>query len=191
MVPDRVVDLPAHPGVLQHLGHGVPVHAPDGVGRRVGDEHRPARRARGVDGARERHEAVRVRRPEHRAVVVVAEGERVGQRVVEGQVRPAVVAHGEDAVLGPLELGLHVRADEGLVGAAAPAQVLARASCGRGLRCTRRCPRRCRDGRGAACGRARRARPGRSSRGSRADGRRSPGPLDTCRSSGRRSGSPA
>ena len=126
MTPGRVVDLPAHAGVLQHLGHGVPVHAADGVGRPVGDEYRAARRAGGIDGARERHEAVRVRRPEHRAVVVVAQGEGVGQRVIEGEVLPAVVAHGEDAVLGSLEQLLHVRADEGAVGALVPAQVLAR-----------------------------------------------------------------
>ena len=60
----------------------------------------------GVDGARECHQAVGVRRPEHRAVVVVAQGEGISQHVVEGQVLAAVVAHGEDAVLGPLELGI-------------------------------------------------------------------------------------
>ena len=95
----------------------------------------------GIDGARQRHEAVRVRRPQHRAVVVVAQGEGVGQRVVEGEVLPAVVAHGEHAVLGPLVLGLHVRADEGARWCPGASSSARPASCGRGRRCTRRCPR--------------------------------------------------
>ena len=52
---------------------------------------------------------------------------------------------------------------EGVVGAVAPAQVLAVPAVVEVRRCTRRCPTRCRGGRAAACGRARRARPGRSS----------------------------
>ena len=66
-----------------------------------------------------------MRRPQHRAVVVVAEREGVGQRVIEGDVLPAVVAHGEHTVLGPLKLVLGVRADEGAVGAVVPTHVLA------------------------------------------------------------------
>ena len=57
--------------------------------------------ARRIDGAAVGHQAVGVGGPEDRAVVVVAEGERVGDRVVEGQVLPGVVAHRHHAVRAP------------------------------------------------------------------------------------------
>ncbi len=120
----RGVDLPAHTGVLEYLGHRVPVHAPDGVGRRVGDEHGSARRTGGVDRARECHEPVGVGGPEHRAVVVVADGEGVGEGVVVGEIGALVVAHGELALRRALELRAGVGGHEGAVGALVPTHVL-------------------------------------------------------------------
>ena len=67
-------------------------------------------------------ELVRIGRPDHRAVVVVADRESVGQRVVVREVAAAVVAHGEGAVLNAL--GLHVLAHEAIHGAVVPGAVL-------------------------------------------------------------------
>ena len=129
--------------------------------------------------------------PMHRAVVVVAQGEGVGQRVVEGEVLPAVVAHGEDAVLGPLVRGLHVRADEGAVGALVPARVLGRPAVVEIVGALADA-RRAVEVEGQQCLVAP-AGPGLGEvpELALAGGRRSPGRRGTCRSSGRRSGSPA
>jgi hypothetical protein len=62
-------------------------------------------------------------RPEDRGVVAVTQRERVGQRVVKGQVGALVVAHRHRAV-GPLVGGGGVHLDPGVHLAVVPAQVL-------------------------------------------------------------------
>ena len=88
-VADVLIDLPADPGRLQPLRVGLPA-VPELV---VGD-HRPAALAVVAVPAGPHVVAVGVGRAEHRAVVAVADGERVGQRVVERQVRALHVRHG-------------------------------------------------------------------------------------------------
>ena len=119
-----VVDLPAHPGVQQPLRHRLPAQLPvggDAVGL-AGDQHRPARLAGRVDRGGHRHDPVRVGGAEHRAEVAVADGERVRERVVEGQVRTGEVAHRQRAVRRPVRG--QVRGDEIVHRAVVPARVL-------------------------------------------------------------------
>ncbi len=120
----RVVDLPRHPGLLQGLGHGGPAGAALGGPRRIGEDHRSARLAVGIEGPRQGVEPVRVGRAHDRAVVAVADGEGVGQGVVEVEVLAGVVAHGEHAVLRPLPVGLHVGGHEAVHLPAVPTLVL-------------------------------------------------------------------
>ena len=119
-----VVDLPAHPGLQQRLRHRLPVQL---AGHRQpvggGGDDRAARRAGRVDPGRHRHQPVRVGRAEHRAVVAVADRERVGQGVVEGQLAAGEVAHGDRAV--GVAVGRQVRGDERVHLPAVPAVVLA------------------------------------------------------------------
>ena len=83
-----LIDLPAHAGVEQALGVGVPLVAGLGV-----VDHRAAVLAVVAVPPRPHVVAVRVGRAEHPAVVVVADGEGVGQGVVEGDVRTLEVRH--------------------------------------------------------------------------------------------------
>ncbi len=79
------VHLPGDARLQQQLGVGGDVGELDGVVRRVVD---PA-----VRRARPEVHPVRAGRPEDRLVVPVADGERVGERVVERQVVAGEVAH--------------------------------------------------------------------------------------------------
>ena len=119
-----VVDLPGHAGLQQLLGHGGPVERAVVLRPLVGlgDEHRAAGVAGGVDGPRERHDAVGVGGAEHRAVVGVTDREGVGQRVIERQVAALEIPHGGDEVVDAV--GGDVRGDEGVHLSAVPARVL-------------------------------------------------------------------
>ena len=67
-----------------------------GQGAPLGDEclkQRPAVRTGGIDRGGHRHQTVRVGRADHRAVISVADRERIGERVVKRDVCPVVVAH--------------------------------------------------------------------------------------------------
>ena len=84
-----LVDLPAHAGVLQRLGVGLP-----GQARTRRRRRRPGRpRCRRVDHAGPQVGAVGAGRAEDRAVVGVADRVGVGQRVVERDVGAVEVAH--------------------------------------------------------------------------------------------------
>ncbi len=76
----------------------------------------------GVDGARQGHDAIGVGGSEHRAVVGVADGERVRQRVIEAELRPREVAHGRREVRDAV--GRQVGLDERVHLPAVPALVL-------------------------------------------------------------------
>ncbi len=89
VVVGLLVDPPADPGVLEALGVGGPGVALLAV---VGD--RAARGAGGIDPTRPLVEAVGVGRALDRAEVLVADGEGVGEGVLEGDVGAGVVAHG-------------------------------------------------------------------------------------------------
>ena len=118
-----VVDLPAHPGLEQRFWHRLPVQRArhrHPVGR--GGDHRAAGFACRVDVGGDRHEPVRVRGPEHRAEVVVADRERVGERVVEGEFGAGEVTHRHRPVGGAVRGQVDV--DEGVHLAAVPAVVL-------------------------------------------------------------------
>src|SRR6266852_31802 len=88
--------LPGNSASLKLLGHG-------GVGETAvkrcaicndGLQDRSAVGAAGVEGGRHGIEAVRVGRTHHRAKIVVANGESVGESVRVGNVSTRVVAHG-------------------------------------------------------------------------------------------------
>ena len=118
------VDLPAHPGLQQRLRHRLPVER---AGHRQpvggGGDDRAAGHAGRVDPGRERHQPVRVGRAEDRAVVAVADRERVGQGVIERQLGAGEVAHGDRAVV--VAVGRQVGGDERVHRPAVPAVVLA------------------------------------------------------------------
>jgi hypothetical protein len=90
-----LVHLPGDARLQQTLGVGRPVVSRLGV---VDD--RAAVLAVVADPARPHVIAVRVRRTEDRAVVGVADGERVGQRVVERDVAPGQMRHRGGALRG-------------------------------------------------------------------------------------------
>ncbi len=92
---DVLIDLPGDAGRLQHLGVGRPVVAGLGV-----VEHRAAVLAVVADPARPHVVAVGIGRAEQRAVVGVADGEGVGQRVVERDVVAGQIGHGAGPLLG-------------------------------------------------------------------------------------------
>ncbi len=86
-----VVVLPAHSGRLEPFGVGrPPVGLPVGVAV-VGD--RPAVRTARVDRPGLPVQPVRPGRAQHRGVVPIADGERIGQRELERDVLAGVVAH--------------------------------------------------------------------------------------------------
>jgi hypothetical protein len=101
-----VVDAPADAGVLQALGVGRPVaHRVLGDDRVVGEGAGRAVLAR-PRGAGPQVEPVGVGGAVQRGEVAVADGEGVGQGVLEGNVRTGEVPHGELALGGdPLVLG--------------------------------------------------------------------------------------
>ena len=113
-----LVHLPADARRLQPLG----VRRP-GVtaGRGLVVEDRAAVLAVGVDRAGHPHHPVGPGRAEHRAVVAVADGERLGQRELERQVGARVVTHDVRAVLA---VGLAVRRQPVVHLAAVPGVVL-------------------------------------------------------------------
>jgi putative drug exporter of the RND superfamily len=86
-----VVDLPAHPGRLQPLGVGR--ERVDAVWR-AGGQRRPAELAVRVHGAGHPHVPVRAGGPEHRAMVGIADRERLRQGELERDVLAGEVAHG-------------------------------------------------------------------------------------------------
>ncbi len=96
VVRDVLVDHPAHARVLQALGIGLPfVALGRGTGRAPGIDvvHVGHVAARGAVGAGPVERAVGVRAGVHRAVVVVADREGVGQRELERQLGLGEVAH--------------------------------------------------------------------------------------------------
>ena len=95
VVVDLLVHLPAHPGLGQRLRVGLP--AGTGWGRLL-EMIGPPPHARRVDPRGHVVQPVRPGRPEHRAVVVVADGEVLGQREVERDVVALQVAHRVGAV---------------------------------------------------------------------------------------------
>jgi len=101
-----LVHLPAHAGRFEALRHRRPAVAPGGTRVVDGGPTLPAFR---IDGGAQREQAVGERRAQHGAVVRVADGERVGQGVVEGQVRAPVVAHRGRARRRPVLLRVHHR----------------------------------------------------------------------------------
>ena len=115
----------------------------------------------GVERSGQGVEAVGVGRPHDRAVVAVADGEGVGQRVVEGEVLARVVAHGEDAVLRPLPLRRRCGWRRSCPSCPRSSTGAGRPTRGTGRTCTRRRWWPCRGGRAAASGPHRPATPGR------------------------------
>ncbi len=87
-VADVLVDLPGDAGLLQPLGVGGPA-----VPGLLVAEHRAAAGAVVAGVARPHVVAVRVGGADERAVVGVAEGERVGERVVERDVLAGQIGH--------------------------------------------------------------------------------------------------
>ncbi len=85
-----LVHLPGDASRLQPFGVGGPGKARFAVGR-----DRSAAGGVRVDHAAPQVEAVRIGRPQDRAEIIVADGEGIGQRVVERQVAARVIAHGE------------------------------------------------------------------------------------------------
>ena len=85
-----LVDPPAHARPREPLGVGGPAEARP---RRGVVEAGTAAAALRVDRAGHPHHAVGPRRPEHRRVPRVADGERLGQRELHRQVRAGVVTH--------------------------------------------------------------------------------------------------
>ena len=114
----RGVDLPADPRVLELLGVGPPRERAE-VLVAIGDLSLQGRSRRGVeiDGRAHRVQAIGIGLADHRAEVAVADRERVGKRVEEGQVLARVVAHRVVPVLGVrFEMGR----DEPVQGAVVP-----------------------------------------------------------------------
>ena len=103
---DVLVDLPGDAASGQHLGEGTPTIA---LLRIV--DHRAAAVAVVADPARPHVVAVGVGRAEQRAMVVVADGEGVGERIVERDVVTGQIGHrrgalgGHPAVVAPLVPG--------------------------------------------------------------------------------------
>jgi hypothetical protein len=87
-----LADLPADAGLLKPFRVGGPGKNYIIEPRRVVDD-RSATRAVRVDHAGPHVQPVRVGRPEHGAVIVVANGERLSQRPVERDVLLPEVAH--------------------------------------------------------------------------------------------------
>ena len=92
---DVLVDLPGDPGLLEALGVGAPV-----VAGLVVVEHRAAALAVVPGPAGPLVVAVRVGVADERAVVGVADGERVGQGEVERRVAATQVRHGRGGLVG-------------------------------------------------------------------------------------------
>ena len=91
------VDLPRDAPRLELLGHRRPGELADLlVVQRL--ELRSAVASVGIDRGADRVQPVRVGGPDERAVVAVAQRERVGQRVVVGDVLALVIAHGQRKV---------------------------------------------------------------------------------------------
>ncbi|MNQ58676.1 hypothetical protein D3C85_728880 [compost metagenome] len=120
-----LVDAPADPGLLQHLGYRRPVKRVasvavarvwPGAGGGTTAVVRLCRQRGGVTSgealrrveiaARPEHDAVGLGARQHRAVVVVAQREGFGQGEVEGYLRARVVAHGMPAGFIGLEVDL-------------------------------------------------------------------------------------
>ncbi len=89
-----LIDAPADTGFRQALGVGRPGVrlAGEGAGDDIGGD-RAAAGALGVDHPGHEVHPVRPRRPEQRAVIGVAQSERLGEREVERDVLALVVAH--------------------------------------------------------------------------------------------------
>ena len=121
-----VVHLPRDALRLELFGHRSPRGAPDRTGSRIGDDHRATFMTLGVERPRPSMEPVRVRRSHDRAVIAVADGEGVRQRVPELQIGTGVVAHGEHTVLRALPLRRRVGGDELVHQTPVPTHVLGR-----------------------------------------------------------------
>ena len=101
---NRRVHLPADAARLELLGHGGAGELAEALDPgRAGAEDGAAVRPRRVDRGRHGVEAVGVGGADHRAVVAVAHGEGIGERIQELEIRAGVVAHGERAVEGALD----------------------------------------------------------------------------------------
>ena len=95
-----VVDLPGNPGVREVLRHGPPAIDVFGQnGWRM--QHRATAHAGGVEVRADPIQPVGAGGPEHRTVVVVAHGERVGEGAVDRDVLVLVVAHQRGRIGGP------------------------------------------------------------------------------------------
>lgn len=117
------VDLPGNAAGLELLGHGrVGEAAVNGAA--IGDESLQdgaAVPAGGVERSGDRVEAIGIGRAEDGTEIVVAEGEGVGESVVEGKIGASVIAHGEHGVV---RVDGNVRSDETVHSADVPALVL-------------------------------------------------------------------
>lgn len=119
-----VVDLPRDAGCTEPLGHGLPgERAVVGLPVDYQGLHDGAAMGAGrVDARRDRHHPVGVGGAEYGAVVAVADRERIGQGVVEGQVGVVEVPHRHRTVLDAVPR--QVSLDEVVHGPAVPALVL-------------------------------------------------------------------
>ncbi len=95
-----LVELPAHAGCFEAFGVGRPgVAVGPGAFAEAGTIGLLAQLVASVDGAGPEIDTVRRGIGVDRAVVRVADGEGVGESVMEGNVFPAQISHGEDVLL--------------------------------------------------------------------------------------------
>ena len=97
--PGELVHAPRHARRLELFGHRRPLQT--ACGCRVVDD-RPAGLPVRIDRAAHAVQPIRVRRTEHGAVEVVADGEGIGERVIERQVFSGEVAHRGGTSVGPV-----------------------------------------------------------------------------------------
>src|SRR5436190_18922874 len=82
-VSGNLIDLPVNPRLLQHLRIGFPSETAE---RAIVINQGTAGGAVGINGSGPTHRAVRIRRSQDAAMIIVANGESVGQRVVIRQI---------------------------------------------------------------------------------------------------------